>query len=280
MLRLAGGGWEAELLPASGGAIAALRHEGQDVLRPAPAGTSDPLAMASFPLVPYGNRIANGRFNFAGRNIELPRNFGDHPHTLHGVGWQLVWSVAGATANSATLRLEYDADGAWPWRFTAEQHFELTADGFEQTLTLRNEADTAMPAGLGFHPYFLAGRDTRLQAQIDGVWLADATQLPTARVAADRFGDWAAGDSVARPELVDHCHDGWDGVATIADATRTIRLTATGTAWLHLYMPPGEPFFCVEPVSHLPDAVNRPGNGMASLAPGEAMTITMRLEIV
>jgi aldose 1-epimerase len=280
MLTLAGGGWEAELLPASGGAIATLRHDGQDVLRPAPPGASDPLAMASFPLVPYANRIAHGRFDFAGRSIELPRNFGDHPHTLHGAGWQSLWTVIDATVSTATLRLDHEGDAAWPWCFIAEQRFELMANSFEQALTLRNEADTAMPAGLGFHPYFPTGRETRLQARVAGAWLADATQLPTERVAADHFGDWAAGDSVTRQDLVDHCHDGWDGVATITDGPRTIRLTANGTAWLHLYMPSGEPFFCVEPVSHLPDAINRPGNGMTSLAPGEAMTITMRLEIL
>ena len=57
--------------------------DGVDLLRRAPDGADDPLAMASFPLVPYANRIAQGRFAFDGADHQLPRNFGDHPHSIH-----------------------------------------------------------------------------------------------------------------------------------------------------------------------------------------------------
>lgn len=278
-MRLTAGSWQAELLPALGGAVGALRHRNVDVLRPTPAGTSDPLGTASFPLVPYANRIADGRFEFEGQAITLPRNFGDHPHSLHGVGWQRQWSVRRQSEAEALLGLAHPGDADWPWPFDAEQHFALHDTGLSVTLTLRNVGEVAMPAGLGFHPYFPASAETRLQAQVEGAWLSDDTQLPTQRVGAGHFGGWSIGDGVARPALVDHCHDGWDGEARIDQGTYIVRLKASGTRWLHLYMPPGKAFFCAEPVSHLPDAVNHPGNGMAVLAPGEALTIEMRIEV-
>lgn len=276
-MRLAGGGWEAALLPELGGAIGALRHAGVDVLRPTPTGAVDPLATACFPLVPYANRIAQGRFTFEGREIALPRNHGTHPHSLHGVGWQRPWTVSATDAESARLTLAHDTSDAWPWRFSAEQRIGLDAAGFAIELTLHNEDRRPMPAGLGFHPYFPASAATRLQARVEGAWLSDDTQLPTDRVAPDHFGDWASGDAVMRSTLVDHAHDGWDGTLRIDEGGRTIRMKTTGTRGLHLYMPPDEAFFCAEPVTHLPDAVNRPGNGMAVLAPGETLTIGMRL---
>ncbi|MDF2389469.1 hypothetical protein JMG10_49140, partial [Nostoc ellipsosporum NOK] len=68
-----------ELAPSVGGAVASYRWlcDGAvlDWLRPtAPAaiGDRDASAMACFPLVPYSNRIRGGRFEFAGRRIELP----------------------------------------------------------------------------------------------------------------------------------------------------------------------------------------------------------------
>ena len=58
-MKLGGHGWELALLPENGGAIAALQHDGRDVLRHAPEGTADVLAAACFPLVSYANQIAN-----------------------------------------------------------------------------------------------------------------------------------------------------------------------------------------------------------------------------
>lgn len=152
-LRLAAGAWEATLLPSLGGAVATLRRSGIDILRPTPREPEGALDTACFPLVPYANRIAFGRFRFAERDIVLPRNFGDHPHTLHGVGWQRPWTVVDVRDDAATLRLTHAGDQDWPWPFEAEQRFQLEAGGMRTTLSL-TAGDVAMPAGLGLHPYF------------------------------------------------------------------------------------------------------------------------------
>ena len=49
--------------------------------------------MACFPLVPYANRIANGRFAFAGDEVQLRRNWDRDPHPLHGQGWRSAWTI-------------------------------------------------------------------------------------------------------------------------------------------------------------------------------------------
>lgn len=82
------------LRPDLGGCIAGLWHHGVPVLR-----STEPelLALvrkaASYPLVPYSNRIAQGRFAWQGRPYQLALNFDDSPHPLHGVGWQSRWNV-------------------------------------------------------------------------------------------------------------------------------------------------------------------------------------------
>jgi aldose 1-epimerase len=259
-----------------------LRFEGRDVLRPMAVGTADPLEAANFPLVPYANRIAHGRFAFEGVDYQLPANFGDHPHTLHGVGWQAPWAVMERTASGARLRHDHAPAPAWPWRYRAEQAVTLGRDGARFELSVRNLDDRAMPAGLGFHPYFPRTADASIGATLGGAWLTDDTLLPTERVAADHFGDWASRAPVERDGLVDHCHDGWDGVAAIATNGLTIAMMAEGTGWLHLYLPPHAAFFCAEPASHLPDAINRSDRaalGLRVLQPGETMRIAMALSI-
>ncbi|KEY98141.1 epimerase, partial [Sphingomonas sp. BHC-A] len=177
------GAVEAALAPAVGGSLAALRFAGTEILRTAPANSADPLQMASFPLVPYANRIAHGRFRFAGRDVRLPLNFGDHPHSIHGIGWTSAWHVEAVAQDSAHLTHRYDGDGGWPWAYEAQQHFTLFDDAIEMRLTLRNIGDEAMPAGLGFHPYFQADEDSSLQFQADRLWLAAADLLPVREVA-------------------------------------------------------------------------------------------------
>src|SRR5260370_12406805 len=50
-----------------------------------------PYRTAAFPLVPYSNRIREGRFAFRGRAVTLPLNRPPERHAIHGHGWQSAW---------------------------------------------------------------------------------------------------------------------------------------------------------------------------------------------
>ncbi|WP_043151181.1 aldose 1-epimerase [Sphingobium sp. Ant17] len=273
------GGLEAALSPAVGGALRWLALDGVDVLRRAPEESREPLMMASFPLVPYANRIADGRFRFDGQGYQLPLNFGDHPHSLHGHGWQSEWAVTDQAEDAAQLTLVHAADARWPWAFTARQHIALSADAIALTLALTNDAADDAPVGLGFHPYFPADADTRLQFAAHSLWLSTPDMLPERSVPADSLGDWSQLASVRGESLIDNVYGGWDGMATVVrgDGLR-LTLTATGADWLHVYRPPDIDAFCLEPVSHMPDALNR-ADGLAIVAPGATHSLSMRIEI-
>jgi aldose 1-epimerase len=87
VIRLAAGGWSATIRPELGGAVLGLDWRGHPVLRPTPDGSNDILETACFPLVPYANRIAGGRFAFGGHRVALPVPERFAPHALHGDGW-------------------------------------------------------------------------------------------------------------------------------------------------------------------------------------------------
>lgn len=276
-MKLDAHGWAMDLLPALGGAIGMLRHEGRDVLRPTPDGASDALATGCFPLLPYANRIAHGRFEFDGQAYQLPLNFGDHPHSLHGLGWQAEWAVVEAASDHATLNHAHDGGAGWPWVYRAAQRFVLAPGKARVELSITNTGDAIMPAGIGLHPYFPCDADTRLTFAAARLWLADEMMLPTQAVAAGHFGDWAMGAPVAGTTLIDNAYDGWRGVARVEQGWGEVELRGEGARMLHLYRPPGADFFCAEPVSHLPDAINR--DGMDVLAPGETQMLAMTLSV-
>lgn len=264
--------------PEVGGAVAAFTVAGRDVLRPMAAGSSDALLTASFPLVPFCNRIPNGRFQFQGREVVLPPNLGDHPHALHGQGWRRPWSLERAKGCEAVLTLDH-APGDWPWAYRAEQRFELREGGFRVTLSVTNTGEAMMPAGLGFHPYFPARPGERLTAVQDGVWLIDADVLPTVHHAGPWGPDWATGAPVAGHDLIDHCYTGWTQRAVLSAPGEpdTVVSASTDCAWLHVYVPPGEDHYCVEPCASRPNPFGAGVTGMVALQPGESRSIWMEI---
>lgn len=265
-------------LPQVGGAVGSFTVGGRDVLRAGTSDVVDALAAASFPLVPFCNRIPQGRFAFDGREVVLPPNLAGHPHPLHGQGWRAAWTVERLDHGEALLSYEHAPD-AWPWTYRAEQRFVLREGGFRAELTVINTGGAAMPAGLGFHPYFPRRPGETLTAANDGVWLIDTEVLPTVHHPGPWEADWAAGAPVEGHGLIDHCYTGWDQRAVLSapDAPDTVITASPECRWLHVYVPPGEDFLCVEPCASRPNPFGEGDTGMVVLQPGERRSIWMEI---
>lgn len=276
------------LAPGIGGAIAGFWSEARgtrlDFLRPSPGDAlsrGNPGALSSFPLVPWSNRIRAGRFTFGGRPVALTPNL--RGHAIHGLGYRTSWAVTDRGPSEVLLEHRHAA-GEWPWTYRATQRIALTAAGLDVEMVLTNESQTAMPAGLGWHPYFPRTATTELHARVTGLWLTDAEILPTVCVPPPPDRDPRLGLAVDRVAL-DNVFIGWDQAAVITWPERhaRLRLAARGPlTTLVVYTPPGEAFFCAEPVSHITEAFNladagRQDTGMLSLAPGESVSAVMSL---
>jgi aldose 1-epimerase len=294
-LSLAAGLAKATISPAAGGAIASFSVDGIDVLRPTPPAdesAGNVRAHASYPLVPYSNRIAHAKLRFEGRDFELDRNFGDHPHSIHGVGWQRPWRVVAHEEAGALLALDHAANGSearsWPWPFRATQSFSLRANERGATLTLKlsvtNTGERAFPFGLGFHPFFPRSPTTALDLDAGSYWENDDTLLPIRRVGLPP--EWRSELlSVRGARGVDNVFNDWSGRAVLTDPARPFD---TGVAADHaarfvvVYTPPGGDFVAVEPVTHMTDAFNRAerseqDTGARILAAGAGFSCTMQI---
>ena len=266
--------------PAAGGSVAALEWQGLPLLRRQTA--PGILHSGCFPLVPFSNRIADSMFSFGGRTVTLPANHPSNPDepAMHGLGWREGWTVTDRQDNRLHLSLTMDA-GTWPWAFTAEQSFALDGDTARFTLAITNRADTPMPAGLGFHPYFPRTPLTRLHALHRGEWQVDARRLPTVLDLRPDAIDWWLGQTAAS-RMVDTVYEQRRGPISILWPEQRLGLTMTPDDDLSctvVYVPPDGDFLCAEPVSHMTDSLNRPGigTGMRVLAPGARWEVAMRL---
>jgi aldose 1-epimerase len=284
LIELRTGTLSLELLPEIGGSIGEFRLGGKPLLRPT---TADAVASigargcASYPLVPYSNRLANNRFSFAGRSYDLPPSL--NGQAIHGVGWRHPWQVVSASPTTATIAYEHAPDADWPFAFRAEQWFMLDEHGLSCRFAATNLAPHPAPMGFGPHPFFARPPGTTLRFAAECVWLQDDRKIPTSAIAVPPEWDFSAGRALDGVAL-DHCFSNWGCQASIELPYARIDLSA-GALFRHLivFIPEGRDFFAVEPVTNLTDGLNRmdsePMSNIVMLQPQQRVEAGFRLTV-
>ncbi|MEZ5557864.1 MAG: aldose 1-epimerase [Pseudomonadales bacterium] len=283
-LLLERGAMALRLAPGIGGCVTGLCWRGFEVLRRVSGAPASALDSAAYPLFPFFGRIPHGRFRFGGRQVQLRPNFAPEPHAIHGQAWCGAWRVASQDGQSAKLVFEH-AGHDWPWAYRAEQRFRLLEDRLELALELCNLSSRDMPAGFGWHPFF-SGAGALVEAAVDGVWRFGSRLEPTGLAPLEGRCDLRAPRPVAGLDL-DHVFR-WPGHRARICWPRTglcaELLAATPLDHLVVFAPPERDFVCVEPVSHVANALNAslPGaeSGLHVLAPGARLRGAIQLRVM
>ncbi len=141
-----------------------------------------------------------------------------------------------------------------------------------------------MPCGLGFHPYFRCGPDTRIETEVQQVWTVDKDVLPVARMPAE--GRYAMDDDPVSGRDLDNGYDGWRGRSLLTDPEwpYEIELSSPDARYFQLYSPSQGGIFVAEPVTHANAALNEPEPdwarlGIQILEPGEEMALDARIAV-
>ena len=271
----------AACVPAWGGRLSMLRaitpHGEIDLIVPMLGWTDTPWRWpkaGAYPLLPYSNRIRDGRLTQAQSSIILKPHPDAMPHTLHGPAHLRRWVCVSQTPDSVTLALDYSADEDWPWPFRAEQIFSLHEDTLVLVLRMTNTGTEAFPAGMGWHPYFLSGPRAVLQHDAQTRW----------RIDDDGIADGESAP-VHPPFQRTEYLSGWHRACITPEAGFHLDLTAD-PLFSHLvcHRPDDDLYACAEPVTHVADAFNLSAQGIAGtgahlLEPGAVYSgkITLRI---
>jgi aldose 1-epimerase len=127
-----------------------------DVLDGYPAGTV-PHGRRGGVLIPWPNRLRNGRWVWAGQDLQLEVSSPESPNAMHGVvSWQ-PWTPLSTTDSTASVGTVIEARPGYPFRLAAVLDYSLAADRLEVTLRVRNLGSAPAPFGAGMHPYLHVG---------------------------------------------------------------------------------------------------------------------------
>ena len=234
-------------------------------------------------LVPWPNRVRDGRYAFDGAEHRLELSEPERGNALHGLVLQSRWRGVRTSARRVSLSYELHPRAGYPFELALTVSYELASGGIVMTLHATNVGAERAPFGAGFHPYLTPGTshvdnvaleipagarvpvDERLlpsgpATPVDGTELdfRSPRQLGAVRLDAC-FGDLGRSPAgVARVRLGTHAGAGQLTV-WMDERFRFVQVFTADAA------------IAVEPMTCAPDAFNT-GDGLVVLEPGASFT--------
>jgi aldose 1-epimerase len=139
-----------------GGGLRRLVVDDWDVIDGYPAGAV-PAGWRGAVLVPWPNRVRNGRWTWHERDLQLDVQSPEQPHALHGlVAWQ-PWSVLERSRTATSVGTVLESHVGYPFRLAVALDYELAPGELEVTVRVHNSGTAAAPFGVGMHPYLHVG---------------------------------------------------------------------------------------------------------------------------
>jgi aldose 1-epimerase len=134
-------------------------------------------------LIPWPNRLRDGRYAWAGETWQLPLTEPPKGNAIHGLVRWLPWRAVAREADHVTLACRLHPQAGWPFTLDLVIAYTLGDEGLSVRTTAANVGGEACPYGAGAHPYLSAGTprvdDAVLQAPGGVRLLADERQIPT-----------------------------------------------------------------------------------------------------
>ena len=243
------------------------------------------------PLVPWPNRIRDGRFRFGGRDHQLALTEPEQGNSIHGLVRWSNWRATERGSDRVLMRHVLHAQPGYPFVLDVALEYRLGDEGLEVTLAAINVSDADAPFAAGHHPYLrLDGpmSEWRLTLDAGAELIADERQIPTgeerdvAGTAADFRQSRPIGDQSLDSAFTNLAR-GRDGRAQVTlQDPRDHRLTLwMDPGWDYVMLFTGDALtqperrrtgLAVEPMTAAPDAF-RSGRGLRVLRPQERVEL-------
>ena len=240
-------------------------------------------------LIPWPNRLADGRYSFAGSDHRLALTEPDRGNAIHGLLRWRPWRASERSPERVVMSTRLHPLPGYPFTLDVSVAYELHDGGLAVTTTATNVGADACPFGAGHHPYLSAGGalldDCTVQLTAATRIVTDAERMlpigrePVAGTPLDLGGAPKLGalkidsaytdldrDPSGRASVTLGCPDG-AAVELWADASYDYLEIYTGDTLAPARRRRG---LGVEPMSCAPNALAS-GEGVVRLEPGESV---------
>jgi aldose 1-epimerase len=141
-------------------------------------------------LLPWPNRLADGRYEFDGERHQLALTEPTKHNAIHGLLRWCTWWASEREAHRVTMATRLHSQTGYPFALDATVAYELGEEGLHVTIGAVNVGSRACPFGAGQHPYLSPGSgrvdDCRLELPVRTRLLVDEChQVPDDREPVD-----------------------------------------------------------------------------------------------
>jgi aldose 1-epimerase len=231
-------------------------------------------------LLPWPNRIEDGRYEFGGRTHQLPLDEPERRNAIHGLTRWSAWSVADRSADRVAFEhVLYPCPG-YPFSLALRVEYSLSDEGLAVRTEATNVGSDTAPYGVGSHPYLAVDGDlvdeVELRVPAATVLVADERGIPVgSESVADERLDFREPRAIGSTKL-DHC---FTDLEREGDGRARVRVGATilwaDESYPYLMVFTGDGLadverrsVAVEPMTCAPNAF-RSDEGLVRLDPGE-----------
>ena len=117
-------------------------------------------------LVPWPNRLRDGRYDFDGESFQVPLSEPDKQNAIHGFLRWVSWTVADRAEDRVVMEHTLHPRAGYPFGLHTSVEYRVDAGGLTSTVTATNVGDRTCPYGMGVHPYLRVDEES-----VDSYWL-------------------------------------------------------------------------------------------------------------
>jgi aldose 1-epimerase len=266
-----------------GGGLRTYSYDAIDVTAPYAEDETPPRGDGGV-LVPWPNRLRDGRYTFDGHPQQLAITEVPKHNAIHGLARWVRWQARDHEESSVTMAIDLVPQTGWPFEVSVEVRYQLDEEsGLTVTVSAHNHGSGAAPFGAGFHPYLsLLGHaidDVVVTVPAATHLVLDDAQIPVGSRAVDGTDfDLRAGRRMGALRL----DDAFTDLATAAGRGAAEVRTPSGGArlwfeqafgYLQVFtaddVAHGVPAVAIEPMTCAADAFNS-GTALILLSPQQS----------
>ena len=248
---------------------------------------------AGIVLMPWPNRVADGRWRHDGREEQLDITEPETGNAIHGLLRNTAYQPIAVSDDSVTLACGIHPQHGYPFLLDTAVTYSLADDGLHVQHRVANTGPTPAPFGCGAHPYLRVGdvpvEDLVLTVRARTRILVDDRMLPVGAASvvgtdADLTGGVRLGDAELDTAFTDleQVNNRFEHRLTAPDGRGVVLWADPAFCWAQVFSPSIFPIdgprkaVAVEPVTCGINALNT-GEGLIWLEPGQTWTASWGL---